>query len=105
VVGKLVIDGVTLCGVNDAVGVKEFVGEGVKVKEGVMVGDGVYVDVYVPVAGWNGVGDRVLVMVGVAVGVKVAVLVMVPVTINGVRLMVGVWIESVPVAVVPDISV
>ena len=35
----------------------------------------------------------------------VAVFVMVPVMINGVRLRVGVWIESVPVAVGPDVTV
>jgi len=54
------------------------------------VNDGVYVEVYVPVAGRNGVGEGVSDAVKVGVGVKVTVGVMVPVTINGVRLRVGI---------------
>ena len=44
-------------------GVNVFVGEGVKVAVDVAVGVGVLVDVNVPVAGWKGVGERVLVAV------------------------------------------
>lgn len=116
--------GVTL---GEGVTVKVGVSEGITVGEAVCVGEGVYVllgmgvnvrlgvkvgvqvcvgmseGVQVAVEGRNGVRETVGVKVGVKVAVTVPVKVIVPVTINGVRLMVGV--RGVPVIVSDAVSV